>query len=253
VQRPSILLIHGAATGAWIWEKWQRHLGALGWQAIVLDLRGHGLSMPVDLATVTLEDYVADIASVAPQIEAAQGQFPIIGGWDTGALLALMYAAGGAKPPALLLMSPVPPVEVAGRAPIEVVRSFAGDVLSPEAFGLGPRTAGTSGATGSSLSESEWASLREKADKEQESGIAYRQALRGVSIPPGAIERPALTLCGPEERERAKSLAAHLAGEAIEVPYAGRWSIVWHDQAVRDAATAVDAWLIEHLGDSQEG
>ena len=49
--RPPILFIHGAANGAWVWQFWQREMRALGWDANVMDLRGHGLSMPADFET----------------------------------------------------------------------------------------------------------------------------------------------------------------------------------------------------------
>src|SRR5688500_16319178 len=65
---PSLLLIHGAANGAWVWDAWRRHLRELGWATNVLDLRGHGRSLPVDFSAVTMEDYLADVESVTAQI-----------------------------------------------------------------------------------------------------------------------------------------------------------------------------------------
>ena len=46
---PSLLLVHGAANGAWVWDAWRAALKALGWEVNVLDLRGHGRSLPVDM------------------------------------------------------------------------------------------------------------------------------------------------------------------------------------------------------------
>ena len=132
---PSLLLIHGAATGAWVWDLWRRELAALGWQVNVLDLRGHGRSMPTDLATVTMEDYVADVASVTVQIEAAQGIHPILGGWSLGGMVAMMYAAEHPETPGLLLIDPMIPAEI-GKAEMETVRRFSGSILTPETFGL---------------------------------------------------------------------------------------------------------------------
>ncbi len=63
--RPPLLFIHGAANGAWAWEFWRREMNALGWDANVMDLRGHGLSMPTDWDATTMEDYVEDVASVS--------------------------------------------------------------------------------------------------------------------------------------------------------------------------------------------
>src|SRR5205823_6360165 len=113
---PPLLFIHGAANASWVCEFWQREMQALGWNANVLDLRGHGLSMPVDFSTVTMEDYLGDIESVTPQIEASLGQHPVIVGWSMGGLVAMMYAARHPQTPALVLLEPSPPEQVQGKA-----------------------------------------------------------------------------------------------------------------------------------------
>ena len=111
-----MLLIHGAANGAWVWQFWRRELRELGWDVNVLDLRGHGQSLPVDFSTVTMEDYVWDVESVMSQIKARQGKTPILAGWSMGGLVAMMYAAKHQDVPALVLFEPSAPVQVAGRA-----------------------------------------------------------------------------------------------------------------------------------------
>src|SRR5262245_23646954 len=116
---PALICVHGAASGAWVWDTWRKHLGALGWQVNVMDLRGHGRSLPVDLSETTMEDYLADLESVAPQIARATGSHPVVVGWSMGGLVALMYAARHADTPALVLLSPSAPLEVAGKASIE--------------------------------------------------------------------------------------------------------------------------------------
>jgi pimeloyl-ACP methyl ester carboxylesterase len=236
-------MIHGPATGAWIWDLWRRQLTDCGWQANVLDLRGHGRSMPIDLATVTLEDYVADLASVTVQIEAAYGVHPILAGWSTGALIAMMYAAQHRQTPGLLLMSPVAPVEVAGRAPIEVVREAGGDLLGPATFGVFPKDRQKTRESLPELTEDELDLLLQRIAGEQESGIAYRQALRGVSVEAGAIECPSLILQPEADAEAGQALASYLKGEAEIVPREGHWGIVCHGQAVTAMTPVVDAWL----------
>src|SRR3972149_261049 len=112
---PPLLLIHGAANGAWVWDVWRRHLQPLGWEVNVLDLRGHGRSLPADLGSTTMEDYLSDVESVTPQIVAAQGQHPVIGGWGMGGLPAVMYAP---PPPETAAPPPLPPQPAAaGRGP----------------------------------------------------------------------------------------------------------------------------------------
>jgi len=255
---PSLLLIHGAAAGAWIWPLWRRELTTCGWQVNVLDLRGHGRSVPTDLASVTLEDYVADVASVASQIEAAQGLHPILGGWSLGGMLAMMYAALHQQTPAILLIEPNMPLEVAGKASAEYQRRFSGAVLGPEAFGVFPDDPARSRQALFDLSEDELTEFLAGSADAQESGIAFRQTLRGVSIPKQSVACPALVVYGDVETRAdvagwSRTLASHLGGESVAVPGAGHWGIVAHDPAVRIAAAAVDAWLrriVEFMGSS---
>jgi pimeloyl-ACP methyl ester carboxylesterase len=246
---PSILLVHGPATGAWLWETWRRELTGSGWQVIVLDLRGHGLSTPADLASITMQDYLADVTFVASQVEASQGAHPVLGGWSTGALIAMMYAAQHATPPALLLMSPSQPLEVAGRAPIDVVRQASGETLGPDVFGVYPGDPVATRAAQPDLTDGEVTRLLQRIAGERESGIAYRQVLRGISVAAGSVRCPSLILHTSEEAEHAALLKAHLQAETLVVPGAGRWGIVCHDPAVAEAAVGVDAWLRRSIGD----
>jgi len=245
---PSLLFVHGAASGAWVWDTWRRQLALLGWQVNILDLRGHGHSMPADLATVTLEDYVADVASVTVQIERAQGVHPIVGGWSMGGMVAMMYAVQHPETPALVLLEPSPPLETGGKTPIETVRRFAGEVVRPEQLGLYPDDPARSREALFDLDEAELLDFLARTRGAEESGLAFRQGLRGVSIPAGAITCPTLILYGdtqtrPDIAVQNRALAAHLGGAVMGVPGAGHWGIVCHGRAVAEAAPAVDRWL----------
>ena len=242
---PSLLLIHGAATGAWIWDLWRPELRAKGWQVNVLDLRGHGRSMPADLATVTMEDYVADVASVTIQIEAAQGVHPMIGGWGLGGMVAMMYAAQHPETSALMLFDPMVPAELS-KADMDTVRRFAGGILTPESFGIYPDDRERSRQVLFDLSEDELDAYLTRCAGAEESGIAFRQVLRGVSIPPGAIASPSLVIAPDADVASVdvnRRLAAHLGGELLSVSDAGHWGIVCHAGAVAQAVPGVDRWL----------
>lgn len=241
---PSLLLVHGAATGAWVWDAWRRELGPLGWQVNVLDLRGHGRSMPADLATVTMEDYVADVASVTVQIAAAQGVHPIVGGWSLGGMVAMMYAAQHPETPGLLLLDPMLPAEL-GKPDIDTVRRFSGAVLTPATFGIYAGDRERSRKVLFDLDDAELDDYLHRSEGAEESGIAFRQILRGISIPQGAISCPALIVApnrGPDPAANSR-LAKHLGGESIGVPEAGHWGIVCHSPTVASIAPAVDGWL----------
>jgi pimeloyl-ACP methyl ester carboxylesterase len=247
VAYPSILLIHGGITAAWIWDLWRQSLGDLGWQVNVLDLRGHGHSLPVDFATITMEDYAADVASVTAQIAAVQGRPPILGGWAMGGLVAMMHAATQPDLPGLLLFSPSPPLEVAGRADADVVRATPSGPFGPEGYGLHPDDPEASKAALHDLTDEEARGVLEHVRGAEESGMARRQRRRGVSLEPGAVRAPSLVVFGEQDAhfppEYQRSLAIYLAGDAMAVPSAGHWGIVCHAEAVALTAPRVDTWL----------
>jgi pimeloyl-ACP methyl ester carboxylesterase len=249
--QPSILLIHGGVTAAWLWDAWREQLGSLGWEVNVLDLRGHGRSLPIDMATVTMDDYAADVVSVAGQIAAARGAYPLIGGWAMGGLLAMRHAAAEPRVPGLLLFSPSPPLEVAGRAEVDVVRQTPSGVFGPEVYGLFPDDAAASREALHDLTDAEVAAVLEGVRGAEESGLARRQRRRGVSLAPGAVRCPALVVYGEADRRFApplqRSLAIYLGSDALPVPQAGHWGIVCHAPAVAIAAAGVDAWLRRNL------
>jgi len=244
---PSILLIHGGIASAWIWDLWREHLGNLGWEVNVLDLRGHGRSLPVDFSTITMEDYVADVASVTGQIAQAQGRFPIIGGWAMGGLVAMMHAAEQPDLPGLLLFAPSPPLEVAGRADPDVVRATPSGPFGPDVYGLHVDDPVASREALHDLTDDEARVVLERVRGAEESGMARRQRRRGVSVAPGAVRAPSLVVSGEDDThfapEQQRSLAIYLAGETISVPQTGHWGIVCHAEAVALAAPQVDNWL----------
>lgn len=248
---PSLLLVHGAANGAWVWDFWRRELRALGWTVNVIDLRGHGRSLPVDFSLVTMEDYLADLTSVAAQVTAAEGRHPVIGGWSMGGLVAMMYAAAHQQTPALLLFSPSPPLQVAGRASPEEIRSTPSGPYGPELYGIIPEDPQASRAALHDLSDAEAAVVLQQSAGAQDSGLARRQRRRGISIAPGSIRCPALVLYGEEDRqfppEVNRRLALYLGADTVAVPGAGHWGIVYHEAAVTATAPALDRWLRAHI------
>lgn len=78
--RPDILLVHGAAHGAWCWHRVIPALAALGHNARAIDLPSHG-DDPTDPAEVTLDSYAQAIlnATKGPTLLVghSMGGFPI--------------------------------------------------------------------------------------------------------------------------------------------------------------------------------
>jgi pimeloyl-ACP methyl ester carboxylesterase len=137
---------------------------------------------------------------------------------------------------------------VTGRAPAEVQRKFAGPVLTPETFGIFPEDPARSRETLFDLTDEELAAYLAQAAGAEESGIAFRQTLRGISVPADALTMPSLVIgvAGsglPDEQTESEALAQHLGCEMVAMPGVGHWGVVYHDAAVEQAAPAVDAWL----------
>lgn len=251
----ALLLIHGAANGAWVWDAWRRHLGPLGWQVNVLDLRGHGRSLPIDFDSVTMEDYLSDVESVVPQMLASQGAHPVIGGWSMGGLVAMMYAAKHQETPALVLLAPSPPREVAGAASPDEVRKTPATAFGPELYGLYPDDLDKSRRPLADLDDGEARQVLANCVGAQESGLARRQRKRGIRVPPGSIRCPVLVVYGEKDTaispSHSRQVALYLAGESIAVPDAGHWGIVCSDHTVSDLAPTLDAWLRRKVVDGR--
>lgn len=244
---PPILFIHGAANAAWVWAAWRKHLTALGHTPVVIDLRGHGRSLPVEWETMTMDSYLADIESVTPQISERLGAHPVIAGWSMGGLLAMMYASRHPETPALALFAPSPPLEVAGRGDPEAVRATPREAFGPELYGVFPDDPARSRAALFDLTDEEQAAVRSNSAGALESGFARRQRLRGISIPAGSISCPSLVIHGDQDSAiaptRSEAVAAYLGAERIAVPGAGHWGPVFNDDLVRRLAQELDEWL----------
>ncbi len=244
---PPLLLIHGAANGAWVWEFWRRELKALGWDANVLDLRGHGASLPVDFATVTMDDYVGDVESVTEQMRARLGAEPVLIGWSMGGLVAMMYASTHEDTPALVLFSPSPPLQVQGRGDPEEVRATPSTPFGPELYGVYPDDTERSREVTFDLTDQERSAVLRQSAGALESGFARRQRKRGIDVPAGSVRGTALVVYGERETafppEMNRRTALFLGGDMLEVPGASHWGLVYSERAVRETAPKVDGWL----------
>jgi pimeloyl-ACP methyl ester carboxylesterase len=248
---PSLLLVHGAANGAWVWDAWRAALRPLGWEVNVLDLRGHGRSLPADMNEVTMEVYVNDLESVCGQIAAAQGKHPIVGGWSMGGLVAMMYAAK-AEVPALLLFAPSPPLEVQGKATLQELRATPLTPYGPELYGVHPGDIEASRAAMPDLTDEEIARVLERSAGATESGLARRQRKSGISVP--SVKGPSLTIYGDQDTAiqpaHSRRVAAHLGGDSMMLPGAGHWGIVYSERMAGVLAPGVDRWLRMTLEDA---
>ena len=94
----SVVLVHGAGSGPWVFDRW------LLPGAVAVDLQA-GL----DVGDASMEDYEGRVAAV---ISAAPDDVRVVG-WSMGGLVAMM-AARAAAPRALVVVEPSAPAEVQG-------------------------------------------------------------------------------------------------------------------------------------------
>jgi non-heme chloroperoxidase len=108
-----LLFIHGAYTGAWCWEEYfLPWFAARGWSAHAVSLSGHGKSPGHGfLDTLSIDDYVADVAKVIALLPSP----PVLIGHSMGGIVTQKYLERTSLPAAVLLAS-VPPQGLAGSA-----------------------------------------------------------------------------------------------------------------------------------------
>lgn len=101
-----LLFVHGAWHAAWCWEKnFLGYFAGLGYRAMAVSFRGHGgSSIDKPLRTCSVEDYTADIRSVADGLPVS----PVVIGHSMGGLIVQKYLESRSAP-AGVLMTSVPP------------------------------------------------------------------------------------------------------------------------------------------------
>jgi pimeloyl-ACP methyl ester carboxylesterase len=88
-----VLLLHGGAQTRHSWKRTAKTMGALGYRAIAIDLRGHGESDWAKNSPYTLDRYVSDIATIVEKFP----KKPVLIGASLGGMISLLYGAGIGK------------------------------------------------------------------------------------------------------------------------------------------------------------
>jgi pimeloyl-ACP methyl ester carboxylesterase len=111
---PPVVLLHGGGQTRHAWDGTARLLGAKGWRATTVDLRGHGDSDWSATGDYGLDDFAADVRAVA----AAQARPPTLIGASLGGLSSLVAIADAPDPDAvasgLVLVDVAPRLETVG-------------------------------------------------------------------------------------------------------------------------------------------
>ena len=160
----------------------------------------------------------------------------------------MIYALLHPETPALVLLEPSMPREIAGRQPASVQRDTPLEGFGPEFLGVYLDDPIKTRAVMPELTDAELADFLQHSAGAEESGIAMRQRQAGISVPATEIKCPVLVLYGGlEGREMVAAenvrLVEYLGGRSHDIEGAGHWGLVYHEPAVADAAMKVDSWL----------
>jgi pimeloyl-ACP methyl ester carboxylesterase len=101
----TLLLVHGAGSGPWVYDGWSQHFAGLN--VATVDLQ-HGL----DVASATHADYASAVTQAAASLPG-----PVcLCGWSMGGLV-VAEAAERVRPHSVVLLEPSPPAEIQGNHP----------------------------------------------------------------------------------------------------------------------------------------
>jgi pimeloyl-ACP methyl ester carboxylesterase len=244
-----LFLLHGLWVGSWMWREMAAAFSLRGWECWALDLRGRPGSRPVEaVGKIRLEDYLADVATVAEQLWAS----PIVCGHDLGGLLALLTMAQ-VRPRAVICVAPLVPRSWNEniRPPAPLVRLGAvpallwGRPLSP------PRLSMARDFLFNGMPPAVYAQIYSRL--QPDSGTIAR-ALAREPIPFSPVEGscPVLVISGGADRMSPamaiRWLVQHLHTEHRDYPGQGHWFFT--GEQGKTLAGDVHRWLIRALGET---
>jgi pimeloyl-ACP methyl ester carboxylesterase len=197
----SLLLVHGAGSGPWIFRDWDESFPGL--QVAAVDLQ-----TGLDVAHASMDDYAAQVTATAGDLP----QPVALSGWSMGGLVAMLATLGLKPPPhSLVLIEPSPPQEIQGfRRGIDL--AAAAGAFDPEAvYGAFPN--GTR--------------------SRPESALARTERQRGISIP--RLPCPSLVIYGDEfPDQRGRKIAERYGSQQCAFPGLDHWGLI-RDPRVREA------------------
>jgi pimeloyl-ACP methyl ester carboxylesterase len=242
-RKPPLLLVHGALTGSWLWASFAAYLAERGWEAHAMNFRGHYTSDVADMEEVTMAEYANDIGVAVRQL----GRPPIIIGWGTGALAALLYAQRQ-RVLGLVLLAPSPPAGALPRRPLETELKAVPSVYDAGWWGwIAPMERLREWMP--DMNDAELSKMQELLAGARESGSARRERMIGVEVDPARIDVPTLVIGAglddvihPSEASR----TADLLGATYELfPGASHFGLVMGSETWPEVAGSVLGWLEE--------
>jgi pimeloyl-ACP methyl ester carboxylesterase len=256
--RLSVVMIHGAFCGGWVFEAWRPLFAAQGYDVYTPTLRHHQAGSPQsELARTGMCDYAADLEALLGSV----GEAPIVIGHSLGGLLAQMLAARG-RVRALILLAPSAPW---GMLPSTASEFFAAQGLHAEGLfwrkALAPSHWIAAAHALDLVPEDERASILGRLVPE--SGLAMFEVLhwmfdryRATYVDPRAVACPILCLVGARDRinppATVRRLARRYGGRARYEELPGRSHWLPAEPGWERIATGSLDWLSRILGRDTE-
>jgi pimeloyl-ACP methyl ester carboxylesterase len=233
IDRPAVVLVHGAANSGPVWTFWQRALADEGWASYAIDLQGHGRSDPVDLSHTSMDDYAADVRALTQQLKRP----PIIMGWSMGGLVALMAAAEGVAAACVALAPSTPARQL---QPAAVLRTGE---FGPEEYGITSNDPDQQPSMPDLDREERLIAL---ASLSRESRLARDERQAGIVM--ASLPCPLLLITGSADkawpRERYTDL--WLTADYLSIEEASHWGLVLNRRALATMIPAVVPWMDQH-------
>lgn len=194
----TVLLVHGAGSGPWIFEEWADTVPTTTLQTVDLQ---HNL----DPQRASMRDYANEIGRAARRLSRPLA----VVAWSMGGLAAMMQAEA-LRPMCLVMLEPSAPAEVQGRHSTSSIIERGS--FDPEGE-YGPFPPGTKSRA--------------------ESSVARAERRAGVSVP--MLPCPSMVVSGSEfPVERGSRVAAFYRSDELRFPMLDHWGLV-RDPRVRVA------------------
>ncbi len=193
----SLLLVHGAGSGPWVFRRWAQAFPDIKVARIDLHAR-------IEVARASHEDYAGNVARTARALP----QPVSLCGWSMGGLV-VMQASQRVRPHSVILLEPSPPAEVQGLNPAAEIKNGTFD--PEDTYGPFPPD------------------MRSRP----ESSRARAERKRGISVPSAPC--PSLVIYGDQYREQRGTRIARLYNsQELYFPGVNHWGLV-RSPAVRAA------------------
>jgi pimeloyl-ACP methyl ester carboxylesterase len=237
--RPTILFVHGAGMDGSVWPLQARHFAYRGWNALAVDLPGHGRSEPPeDSGLASIEAMGSWLSRLIEKLGAQDARLV---GHSMGALATLEAAAQvGEKLGGIALLGAAPAMPV---HPALLDAAARPGPIAPELicdWGFGP-----AGHFGGHRSPGSWmqghalALLGRSAGPLLHADLAACNAYRGGLQAAGKIACPALVVAGELDRmtparQGARLAEATLGARFVALPACGHMMMVEQPDATLD-------------------